>query len=141
MYELSRDLFRAIRPGLIPDRRNPARPARTLLAMCEDTVQRIAQTPVARRRHATRLFAQARPLYAPNQQLELVTRIETAVANVHERLIEHTGGRTGGLLRCAATTRRHTPCMREPVPGLRYCPSHRHLDVTETAQGLGIHAR
>lgn len=86
-----------------------------------------------------RLFAQTRAFYAPNQQLELVARIETAVATVHERLVEQTGGRTGGLLRCAAVTRRQTPCMREPVPGFRYCPSHRHLDVTETGQGVGVH--
>jgi hypothetical protein len=90
--------------------------------------------------HATRLFAQARPFFPPSHQLELVSRIENAVAQVHERLVEHSGGRTGGLMRCAATTRRHTPCMREPIPGLRYCPSHRHLDeVDMSAHAVGLH--
>ena len=91
-------------------------------------MRRIAGTPAARRIHASRLFAQVRPLFAPSAQLELVTRIELAVDHVHERLIEHSEGRVGGLLRCAATTRRNQPCMREPIPGMRYCPSHRHLE-------------
>ena len=136
MYELSRDLFRTIRPGLLPDRRDPARPARTLLALCEDAVRCTAQSPAARRLHAKRLFAQARSFYPPSDQLALSTRIEVAMAEVHGRLVEHTGGRTGGLLRCAATTRRHTACMREPIPGLRYCPSHRHLDATASTLGV-----
>ncbi len=35
---------------------------------------------------------------------------------------------TGDPLICHATTRRGTPCQREPLPGSRYCPSHKHLD-------------
>ena len=33
----------------------------------------------------------------------------------------------GSRLRCRATTRRSTPCMRNIVPGTEYCPSHQHL--------------
>jgi hypothetical protein len=33
----------------------------------------------------------------------------------------------GTRLRCRATTRRSTPCMRNIVPGTEYCPSHQHL--------------
>ena len=140
MYELSRDLFRALRPGLITDPRDPARPSRTLLTLCEESVARIARTPAARRLHATRLFTQARALFPPNTQLELVSRIERAVENVHQRLIEQVEGRPGGLLRCAAMTRRNTPCMREPIPGLRHCPSHRHLEQTVAPRiGMGAH--
>jgi hypothetical protein len=35
---------------------------------------------------------------------------------------------TGAPLICHATTRRGTACQREPLPGSRYCPSHKHLD-------------
>ena len=135
MYELSRELFRALRPGIMSDRRHPSRPARLLLALCEESVAQVARTPSARRLHASRLFGQARSLFPPNVQLALLDRIEREIEDVHRRLIERSGGRTGGLLRCAATTRRHAPCMREPIPGLRYCPSHRHLEA-ETAHGL-----
>lgn len=130
MYELSRDLFRALRPGLTPDRRDPARPARIVLGLCEEAVQRVAQFPAGQRVHARRLFVRARSFYAPRDQLELVTRIETAIALVHQRLVEQMGGHQGGLLRCAATTRRQTRCMREPLLGMRYCPSHRRLEAT-----------
>lgn len=128
MYELSREMFRALSPGLVPDTRDPTRPPRTLLSLCEETVHRIASTPKARRMHASRLFKQVRALFAPGAQAELVGRVERAVEDAHRQLVEHTAGRVGGLLRCAATTRRNTPCMREPIPGLRYCPSHRHLE-------------
>lgn len=35
---------------------------------------------------------------------------------------------------CRASTRKGTPCQREPLPGRDYCPSHKHLEepVAET---------
>lgn len=140
MYELSRDLFRALCPGLMPDKRDAGRPARTLLTLCENAVQGIAQLPAARRIHANRLFAQARPFFPPSDQRELITRIDLAVAEVHERLVEYRGGHFGGL-RCAATTLRHTACMREPIAGRLHCPSHRHLEAPlETYGATEVHA-
>ncbi len=129
MYELSRELFRSLRPGLARDPRDPARAARLLLSVCEESVERIARTPGARRLHASRLFAQVRSLFPPGSHLELVVRIEHAVEQIHRQLVLQTEGRAGGLLRCAATTRRNTPCMREPIPGTAYCPSHKHLGM------------
>ena len=29
---------------------------------------------------------------------------------------------------CHASTRRGTACQRVPLPGSKYCPSHKHLD-------------
>jgi hypothetical protein len=34
---------------------------------------------------------------------------------------------------CQALTRKGTPCEREPIPGLGYCPSHTHLADLEAA--------
>ena len=31
---------------------------------------------------------------------------------------------------CLASTRKGTPCQREPLPGRDYCPSHTHLEET-----------
>jgi hypothetical protein len=31
---------------------------------------------------------------------------------------------------CQASTRKGTPCQREPLPGRDYCPSHKHLEET-----------
>lgn len=125
MYEISRELFRELRPGLVSDRHDPARPARTLLAICEDTVRGVATLPAARALHAKRLFAKARALFPPSQHLSLIQKVDAAVAVVHARLVAQSDGRSASLLRCAATTRRHVPCMREPIPGERFCPSHR----------------
>jgi hypothetical protein len=129
VYELSRDLFRAIRPGLAPDARDPGRPARRLLAICEESVAQVAQTPSARRLHAARLFTRVRPLYPASEQLALLRRVDAAIEDVHDRLVARVGERSGGLMRCAAVNRRGNPCMREPIPGLRHCPSHRHLEA------------
>jgi hypothetical protein len=128
VYEISRDLFRALRPGLLGDSRSPARPSRTLLGLCEESISGIARTPNALGHHASRLFTKIRGLYPPAQHVALLALIERELHRVHDKLVEQVGDRTGGLLRCAAMTRRNTPCMREPIPGLRYCPSHRHLN-------------
>ncbi len=99
-----------------------------LLELCEESISGIARTPNALTHHASRLFSKLRGLYAPAHHVALLTTIERELERVHERLVEQVGARSGGLLRCAAMTRRSTACMREPIPGLRYCPSHRHLD-------------
>jgi hypothetical protein len=37
-------------------------------------------------------------------------------------------GAFGEVRQCRASTRRGTPCQREPLPGRDYCPSHKHLE-------------
>ena len=37
-------------------------------------------------------------------------------------------GFDGKPLCCHASTRKGTPCQRVPLPGSKYCPSHKHLD-------------
>ncbi len=34
----------------------------------------------------------------------------------------------GSPLCCHASTRKGTACQRVPLPGSKYCPSHKHLD-------------
>ena len=34
----------------------------------------------------------------------------------------------GSPLCCHASTRKGTPCQRVPLPGSKYCPSHKHLE-------------
>ena len=34
----------------------------------------------------------------------------------------------GSPVCCHASTRRGTACQRVPLPGSKYCPSHKHLD-------------
>ena len=44
----------------------------------------------------------------------------------------------GSPLCCHATTRKGTSCQRVPLPGSKYCPSHKHLD--EDLEGLKLTA-
>ena len=41
----------------------------------------------------------------------------------------------GSPLCCHATTRKGTCCQRVPLPGSKYCPSHKHLERTEGRRG------
>jgi hypothetical protein len=34
----------------------------------------------------------------------------------------------GSPVCCHASTRKGTACQRVPLPGLKYCPSHKHLE-------------
>ena len=41
----------------------------------------------------------------------------------------------GQARNCLASTRKGTPCQREPLPGMDYCPSHKHLEETFEVPG------
>jgi hypothetical protein len=38
----------------------------------------------------------------------------------------------GSPLCCHASTRKGTACQRVPLPGSKYCPSHKHLEESFT---------
>ena len=136
MYELSRDLYRALRPALPVDPRYPGRNAKSLLAFCEETVTLIAMNPPGALLHARRLFSRVRFMFPVAGHVELLTAVEHATAEVARQLgTDATAGRRS-LLRCAATTRRNKPCLREPLLGQSFCPSHKHLaDRADVAEG------
>ena len=135
MYEVSRDLFRSLRPGLLPDARHPGRPARELLSLCEEAVTLIAMNPANAKLQAQRLFNHSRFLYPVSRYLELLDAVEHHVDQIAKELRADAIDGRRSLLRCVATTRRDKPCLREPLIGLRYCPSHKHLDETPESVG------
>lgn len=135
MYELSRELFRALRPGLLVDPRHPTRNQRSLLAICEESVALIATNPASGLLQTRRLFARARFLFPVSVHVALLDAIERGVERiVAEFTSENSAGR-GTMLRCAATTRRGKPCLREPLLGCAYCPSHKHLERPREVAG------
>jgi hypothetical protein len=131
VYELSRDLYRALKPNVIPDPRRPGRSERLLLAACEQTVERIARDLRRYPRPARHLFSQVRFLFPLQEQLACYRIIEEHVAVVLETLEAEVGPDSGRVsaLRCASINRKGKPCGREPLRGSRYCPSHRHLEA------------
>ena len=142
MYELSRDLYRALRPMVIADPRKPGRSERLLLASCEATIERIARDLRRYPRPARHMFGQVRFLFPLRDQLLVFHIIETHLRTALETLEAEAGPDTGraSALRCASINRKGKPCGREPLRGSRFCPSHRHLeDVLPPAhQGLYV---
>jgi hypothetical protein len=125
---LSRALYRRLARVLDQDYgiRDPDRTRQILLHACETTVARLADDREYFAAPERFLFSSIRALYPIGAQLRVRRIIDRDVAAA-SALLE---GLTAGVRRdCAATTRYGTPCLREPLDGHRYCPSHRHLEV------------
>ena len=58
-------------------------------------------------------------------------RASTAAVSFIEEQIE-AGAFDGGVPRCHATTRKGKPCQRTPLPERDYCPSHQHLERSQS---------
>ena len=77
------------------------------------------------------LFNDVRDLFPIARQLRVYRVIER-----HVKLATGVRGQQaragvtfdGSPLCCHATTRKGTSCQRVPLPGSKYCPSHKHLE-------------
>src|SRR5512145_2794499 len=98
---------------------------RDLLAACEDAMRRLVIEPDSCALPARSLFRQIQHLFPLGAQVHALE-----VVRVHVEAARTLSSRLEATLRrdCEAFTRRGSPCRREPEPGQRYCPSHRHLD-------------
>jgi hypothetical protein len=132
MYQFSRSIYRELADFVVADPKFGAVRARAhLLSSCEAAVERIAADRHYFARPTRSLFNDVRMLFPLSKQL-----IAFNVIDRHMRLaIDYVDTQareghslTGDPLVCHATTRRGTACQREPLPGSRYCPSHKHLD-------------
>jgi hypothetical protein len=132
MYQFSRSMYRELSAFVVPDQNCAVGTARTrLLTSCEAAVERLASDRHYFARPARSLFNDVRILFPLSKQLVAYRVIERhmRLAGDYVDLQAKTGhSLTGAPLICHATTRRGTPCQREPLPGSRYCPSHKHLD-------------
>ncbi len=125
MYQFSRALYRELAP-YVETSRCPVASRREVLAACEATMHRLATDRRYFARPARRMFADIRhcfPLDAHARALRLIVLyIGAAEAYLDEvRLTDD-----GQPKQCPVSTRRGTPCRREPVAN-GYCPSHQHL--------------
>ena len=132
MYQFSRSMYRELAEFVVADPRRGATGARArLLGSCEAAVERLASDRHYFARPARTLFNDVRILFPLSKQLHAYQVIERhmRLAADYVDLQEREGhSLTGEPLACHATTRRGTACQREPLPGSRYCPSHKHLD-------------
>jgi hypothetical protein len=131
MYQFSRSIYRELSNFVVDDQAGVGAAKNRLLTSSEAAVERLAADRHYFARPARSLFNDVRMLFPLNRQLLAYSVIERhmRLAADYVDLQARVGqSLTGVPLICHATTRRGTPCQREPLPGSRYCPSHKHLD-------------
>jgi hypothetical protein len=128
MYQFSRSIYRELAPLVSDDSTGSCR--QSLLESCEATVERLAKDRRYFARPAKSLFSDVRS-YFPLSDQQYVYRVIDRNVKVAISYLEQLppGFDIGtGPRECRASTRRGTPCQREPLPGRDYCPSHKHLE-------------
>ncbi len=137
MYRFSRSIYREIAPRIAaegdPERRSAERHA--VLEACEATMRRMAYDRRYFARPAKALFSEIREHFALADQVQVYMVVERYVNLALEHLEQLPAGAVldGRPRNCLASTRKGTPCQREPLPGRDYCPSHKHLEELEVA--------
>jgi hypothetical protein len=132
MYQFSRSLYRELGPLVVSDRYGTACDNRQhFLASCENAFQRLASDRHYFARPSRTLFNDVRFFFPIAEQIRVYRVIErymrVATQFVDER--EREGiSLDGSPLCCHASTRKGTACQRVPLPGSKYCPSHKHLE-------------
>jgi hypothetical protein len=133
MYQFSRSMYRELADCVAGDQwcGGVAAGKARLLTACESAVERLANDRHYFARPARTLFNDVRMLFPLNKQTVAYSVIERHMrlaADYVDLQAREGNSLTGEPLVCHATTRRGTACQREPLPGSRYCPSHKHLD-------------
>jgi len=134
MYRFSRSIYRELAPRIGPPDDIEARSAarHDVLMACEATMRRMACDRRYFARPARKLFTEIRDHFALADQVRVHMVIERYVQLAEEHLerLPDDVVLDGRPRSCLASTRKGTPCRREPLPGRDYCPSHKHLEET-----------
>ena len=140
MYQFSRSIYRdlASRIDASGGVEKAFRARQELLEACEATIQRLVSDRRYFARPAKTLFTEVREHFALAEQVRVYMVIERHIELVEEFLDSLPADVTldGQERNCLASTRKGTPCQREPLPGKDYCPSHKHLEETEEVYEL-----
>jgi hypothetical protein len=132
MYQFSRAMYRELAPLVTEDRYGCAAHNRQqFLAACETSFERLATDRHYFARPARTLFNDVRFYFPMSSQMRVYRTIERymRVAGEYVDQREQEGLSLDGTpLSCHASTRKGTPCQRVPLPGSKYCPSHKHLE-------------
>jgi hypothetical protein len=130
MYRFSRSIYRELAPRIEGGDVTSATARNHVLKASEETITRLATDGRYFARPARKLFEEIRDHFDLGEQIRVHMVIERNIdlaIEFLEQLPEEV--RLGGQPRdCPASTRKGTPCQREPRPGREYCPSHRHLE-------------
>ena len=135
MFQFSRAIYRELSSDLGCDRRAHE----AVLKACEANFERLSSDRHYFARPSRTLFNDIRPHFPMVAQARVWASVQKHMAAAEEWLAEqprHGYDASGKPLECRATTRRGTPCQREPLPHNGYCPSHQHLAETEEREAL-----
>jgi hypothetical protein len=132
MYQFSRSMYRELVADVIPCRGEDVAITRLrFLRACEAPMERLALDRHYFARPVRTLFNNVRHFFPMADQLRVYRtcecHMELAKEYVDSQLRQ---GVTfdGSPVCCHASTRRGTACQRVPLPGSKYCPSHKHLE-------------
>lgn len=131
MYQFSRLIYRELAPHVIEHAGRPGEGKQRFLRSCEAAVERLASDRFYFARPSRTLFNDVRDLFPMSSQLRAFQVIDRYMRLAGDYVEQHArAGVTfdGSPLCCHATTRKGTACQRVPLPGSKYCPSHRHLE-------------
>ena len=138
MYRFSRAIYRELAADIVkPDPAGSAIDNHTgVLRACEAAVERLANDRHYFARPARTLFNDIRIYFPMTRQMRVFRVVERymSIATEYVARREEEGLTIDGTpLCCHASTRKGTACQRVPLPGSKYCPSHKHLeeDFTE----------
>ena len=102
-----------------------------VLRACEGAIERLATDRHYFAKPVRTLFNDVRHFFPIGDQLHVYRVCERHMTLATEFVdTQLKTGTTfdGSPVCCHASTRRGTPCARVPLPGSKYCPSHKHLD-------------
>jgi hypothetical protein len=132
MYQFSRSIYRELSAEVVSGKRDGGCAARhLLLTACERTMERLASDRHYFARPTRTLFNEVRDLFPIESQVRVLSVIDRHITLASEYVESQArSGVTfdGSPLCCHATTRKGTACQRVPLPGSKYCPSHKHLE-------------
>ena len=133
MYQFSRSLYRELAQDVVSGRGEDIAVTSecSSLRACESSMERLALDRHYFAKPVRTLFNDVRHYFPMTDQMRVYRMCEKhmllATEYVDSQLRE---GVTfdGSPACCHASTRRGTACQRVPLPGSKYCPSHKHLD-------------
>jgi hypothetical protein len=131
MYQFSRSIYRELALDVVEDGKDAHANRMAFLKACEAAMERLATDRHYFAKPARSLFRDVRVYFPMSSQLRVYRTIERYTALASEYVDRHMQvgvSLDGSPLSCHASTRKGTPCQRVPLPGSKYCPSHKHLE-------------
>jgi hypothetical protein len=132
MYQYSRSLYRELAADVIPGRgEHVAVTRQRFLRTCEYSMERLALDRHYFAKPVKTLFNDVRHFFPITEQLRVYRTCAKTMTMAKEYVDSQLrDGVTfdGSPVCCHASTRRGTACQRVPLPGTKYCPSHKHLE-------------